>query len=175
MGFTPTGGLPMSTRSGDLDPGVILYLLQEKNYSPARVNELVTKKAGLLGLSRISSDMKDLLAQEKKNALAAQAIAVFCYQAKKYIGALTAVLGGLDMLVFTGGIGENAPAIRQKICSGLVFLGISLDATQNNSNSSIISGEGSAVTVRVIQANEELMIAQHTSEVFGWMERAKEK
>ena len=173
MGFTPTGGLPMSTRSGDLDPGVILYLLREKNYSTPQVSDFVTKKAGLLGLSGISSDMKDLLAQEKENALAAQAIAVFCYQAKKYIGSLTAALDGLDTLVFTGGMGENAPEIRQRICSGLEFLGIKLDATRNNSNSSIISGEGSTVTVRVIQTNEELMIAQHASDISGWMERTK--
>lgn len=120
MGFTPTGGMPMSTRSGDLDPGVILYLLQEKNYSTSQVNELVSKKGGLLGLSGISSDMKGLLAKEKESALAAEAISVFCYQAKKYIGALAAALGGLDTLVFTGGIGENAPAIRQRICVELV-------------------------------------------------------
>ncbi len=173
MGFTPTGGMPMSTRSGDLDPGVILYLLQEKNYSPAQVNELVTKKGGILGLSGISSDMKDLLAKEKESATAAEAIAVFCYQAKKSIGALAAALGGLDTLVFTGGIGENAPEIRQRICAGLEFLGINLDLTQNNSNGSIISGSGSAVTVRVIQANEELMIARHARDIFGQTERAE--
>ncbi|MGH9343660.1 MAG: acetate/propionate family kinase, partial [Terriglobia bacterium] len=167
----PTGGMPMSTRSGDLDPGVILYLLQGKDYSPSQVNELVTKEAGLLGLSGISSDMKDLVAKEKQDALAAEAIAVFCYQAKKYIGALAAALSGLYTLVFTGGIGENAPEIRQRICSGLEFLGINLDAIQNNRNGSIISGAGSAVTVRVIQTNEELMIAQHVSDVSGQMGR----
>lgn len=175
MGFTPTGGLPMSTRSGDLDPGVILYLLQEKNRSSAQVNELVTKKGGLLGLSGLSSDMKDLLAKQKENARAEEAIEVFCYHARKYIGALAAVLGGLDTLVFTGGIGENAPAIRQRICAGLGFLGINLDPAQNNSNGSIISGAGSAVTVRVMKTNEELMIARHTSDVCGGLNGDKER
>jgi len=118
--------------------------------------------------------MRDLLAKEKENALAAEAIAVFCYQAKKYIGALTAALGGLDTLVFTGGIGENATAIRQRTCAGLEFLGIELDVTKNDRNASIISGSGSAVTVRVIQTNEELMIAQHTSEICGDVERCEE-
>ncbi|MGH9326088.1 MAG: acetate/propionate family kinase [Terriglobia bacterium] len=171
MGFTPTGGLPMSTRSGDLDPGVIVYLLQERNYSPSQVNDLVTKKGGLLGLSGVGSDMKDLLAKERESATAAEAIAVFCYQAKRYIGALAAALGGLDTLVFTGGIGENASEIRQRICSGLEFLGINLGVAQNDSNGSIISRAGSAVTVRVIQTNEELMIAQHARDVSARIER----
>lgn len=166
MGFTPTGGIPMSTRSGDLDPGVILYLLQEKKRGPSQVAEMVTRKAGLLGLSGISPDMKDLLANAKKNAHAAEAIAVFCYQARKYIGSLAAALGGLETLVFTGGIGENAPEIRQAVCAGLEFLGINVDAAKNAANASIISREDSRVVVRVIKTNEELMIARHTRSVF---------
>ncbi|MGH9444734.1 MAG: acetate/propionate family kinase, partial [Terriglobia bacterium] len=175
MGFTPTGGMPMSTRSGDLDPGVILYLIQEKNCSPAQVNELVTRKGGLLGISGVSSDMKDLLAKEKESATSAEAIAVFCYQARKYIGALAAALGGLDTLVFTGGTGENASEIRQRICAGLEFLGINLDVKPNKCNGPIISGAGSAVTVRVIQTNEELMIASHARDVSGQAEQAQRK
>jgi acetate kinase len=175
MGFTPTGGIVMSTRSGDLDPGVLIYLLREKGYSPSQINDLVTKEAGLLGLSGLSSDMKDLLASEKGNAFAAEAISVFCYQAQKYIGALAAVLDGLDTLVFTGGIGENAPRVRQRICDGLGFLGIELDHAKNDGNASVISGEGSAVNVRVIQTNEELIIAQHTSVVCGEMQQTTRK
>jgi acetate kinase len=175
MGFTPTGGIMMSTRSGDLDPGVLLYLLQEKRYSPSQINDLVTKEAGLLGLSGLSSDMKDLLASEKENAFAAEAISVFSYQARKYIGALAAVLDGLDMLVFTGGIGENAPTVRQRICDGLGFLGIKLDLTKNDANASVISGEDSAVNVRVIQTNEELIIAQHTSVVCDQLKQDTKK
>lgn len=166
MGFTPTGGIPMSTRSGDLDPGVILYLLQEQKRTASQVAEMVTKKAGLLGLSGISPDMKDLLAKAKKNAHAAEAIAVFCYQARKYIGSLAAALGGLETLVFTGGIGENAPEIRQAVCAGLQFLGINVDAAKNARNASIISRADSRVMVRVIKTNEELMIARHTRSLF---------
>lgn len=126
----------------------------------------MTKKAGLLGLSGISSDMKDLLTNAKKNAHAAEAIAVFCYQARKYIGSLAAALSGLDVLLLTGGIGENAPEIRQAICAGLEFLGINVDAAKNAGNDSIISSAHSPVTVRVIKTNEELMIARHTRSVF---------
>jgi acetate kinase len=120
MGFTPTGGLVMSTRSGDLDPGVILYLLEEKGLTISQVKEIVNRKAGLLGVSGTSSDMKDLLEQENEDPRANLAIELFCYQAKKFLGALVAILGGLDTLVFTGGIGENAPAVRWRICDGLV-------------------------------------------------------
>jgi acetate kinase len=162
MGMTPTGGLVMSTRSGDLDPGVILYLLREKRLSVAAVNTLLNKQAGLLGVSGRSSDMQDLLAREATDAAAAAAVALFCYQARKFLGALTAVLGGLDTLVFTGGIGENAPIIRARICHHLEFLGLNLDARRNDANNPIISSPDSRVTVRVMQTNEELMIARHT-------------
>jgi acetate kinase len=162
MGMTPTGGLVMSTRSGDLDPGVILYLLREKGLSVAAVNTLLNKQAGLLGVSGRSSDMQDLLAREATDAAAAAAVALFCYQARKFLGALTAVLGGLDTLVFSGGIGENAPIIRARICHNLEFLGLNLDARRNDANNPIISSPDSRVTVRVMQTNEELMIARHT-------------
>jgi acetate kinase len=165
MGLTPAGGLVMSTRSGDLDPGVILYLLQEKGMSPAAVNHLVNHQAGLLGISGISEDMRDLLAQEDTPSGAALAVGIFCYQARKFIGALATVLGGLDTFVFTAGIGENSATIRARICDNLEFLGIHLDLDLNNENAPIISKKGSPVTVRVMKTNEELMIARHTRDL----------
>jgi acetate kinase len=167
MGFTATSGIPMSTRSGDIDPGVLLYLLQEKHYSNSELSELLTKKSGLLGLSGLSSNMQNLLEHEHDNTSAAEAIAVFCYQTKKYIGAYAASLGGLDTLVFTGGIGENAAPIRRKVCEGLEFLGVRIDDAANNSNAAVISDSGTPVTVRVIRTNEELIIAQHTRAVLA--------
>ena len=161
MGFTPTGGLMMSTRSGDLDPGVILYLLQEKELSPESVSDMLNKKAGLFGVSNMSSDMEELLAR-KDSENAGEAIELFCYQARKFLGALTAVLGGLDTLVFTGGIGENAPVIRELICREMEFMNINLDGGLNLESAPVISSENSFVTVRVIKTNEELMIARHT-------------
>jgi acetate kinase len=165
MGFTATSGIPMSTRSGDIDPGVLLYLLQEKHYSSSQVNELLTKKSGLLGLSDLSSNMQTLLDHEHDNTSAAEAIAVFCYQTKKYIGAYAASLGGLDMLVFTGGIGENASPIRRKVCEGLEFLGVRINDAANNSNAAVISESNSPVTVQVIRTNEELIVARHTRDM----------
>jgi acetate kinase len=162
MGMTPTGGLVMSTRCGDLDPGVILYLLQERGMSPEEINRLLNHRAGLLGISGISSDMQDLLEQEDREPRAAAAVAQFCYQGRKFLGALTAALGGLDTLIFTGGIGENSSTIRERLCSNLGFLGIALDSGANSANRPIISTPASKVTVRVIKTNEELMIARHT-------------
>jgi acetate kinase len=162
MGLTPAGGLVMGTRVGDLDPGVILYLLQEKGMSPAAANHLVNHQAGLLGISGISEDMRDLLAREDTATGAALAVRIFCYQARKFIGALATVLGGLDTFVFTGGIGENSATIRARTCANLEFLGIHLDLDLNNENAPIISKKGSPVTVRVMKTNEELMIARHT-------------
>ena len=161
MGFTPTGGLMMSTRSGDLDPGVILYLLRQKNLSPVEVTEMVNKNAGLLGVSKISGDMKELL-EMKKNPDAVEAVNMFCYQAKKFLGSLIAVLGGLDSLVFTGGIGENSPPIRKRICENMEFFGIHLNADRNKENAAVISDDNSTVTVRVIKTNEQIMVARHT-------------
>jgi acetate kinase len=165
MGMTPTGGLVMSTRSGDLDPGVILYLLREEGLAVEEVNTLLNKEAGLLGTSGISSDMQDLLDREGSEAGAAAAVELFCYTARKFVGALSAALGGLDTLVFTGGIGENAPVIRARICQNLGFLGINLDEAGNAANRPIISRPASRVTVRVMQTNEELMIARHTRDL----------
>jgi acetate kinase len=162
MGFTPAGGLVMSTRSGDLDPGVLLYLLERKGMTPSELNELINRKAGLLGLSGITGDMKDLLQKADEDPCAEEAIDLFCYQVRKFVGAFVTVLGGLDTLVFTGGIGENAPAVRERICRGLGFLGLRLDPDRNNGNLSVISDDPSTIRVRVIRTNEELMIARHT-------------
>ena len=167
MGFTPTGGLVMGTRSGDLDPGVVLYLLEERGMSPAAVDEMLNEHAGLVGVSGLSSSMKDLLARESEDSHAAEAVSLFCYQAKKFLGALAAALGGLDTLVFTGGIGENAPAVRGRICEGLEFLGIHLDPGRNDSNAPVITRDDSLVTVRVMHTNEALMIARHTRDVIS--------
>jgi len=162
MGFTPTGGLVMGTRSGDLDPGVLLYLLEEQGMTPAALNTLVNKEAGLLGVSGISADMQDVLGKAPTDARAAEAIDLFCYQARKFLGALAAALGGLDTLIFTGGIGEHAAPIRQRICAGLDFLGIRVDARRNEAHAPIISEDGAPVVVRVMQTNEDVMIARHT-------------
>jgi acetate kinase len=162
MGFTPAGGLVMSTRCGDIDPGVMVYLVREKAIKADALNRIVNKESGLLGLSGVSSDMQQLMEAEKENPRAAAAIEAFCYQARKFIGSLAAVLGGLDTLVFTAGIGENDSRIRERICTGLAFLGIELDEDRNRVNAAIISGDQSRVTVRVMKTNEELMIARHT-------------
>jgi acetate kinase len=162
MGFTPAGGMMMSSRSGDLDPGIIIYLLKEKHLDISRLNDLINQKSGLIGISDISSDMKVLLKKQKNNPHAVEAIELFCYQARKFIGALSAVLGGIDELIFTGGIGENAPEIRAQICNELAYLGISVDEASNNRNAQVISKKDKPVIVRVIKTNEELMIARHT-------------
>ena len=164
MGFSPAGGLVMSTRSGDLDPGVLLYLFREKGLDVPAVNHMVNKEGGLLGVSGISPDMKILLDEESQNARAAQAVELFCYQAKKFLGALAAVLGGLDTLIFTGGIGEKAASIRRRICQNMEFFGILLDQSLNGMNAPVISRHDSPVTVRVVKTNEELMIARHALE-----------
>jgi acetate kinase len=160
MGFTPTAGLPMSTRSGDLDPGLVWYLARTENMTANQFHQMVNHESGLIGISETSSDMRDLLAGEAVDIRAAEAVDFFCYQTKKWIGAFAAALGGLDILVFAGGIGENAPQVRNRICSGLSFLGIQLDKTRNAANGPVISGEGSRVKVRVIHTDEELMIAK---------------
>ncbi|HUE13708.1 MAG TPA: acetate/propionate family kinase, partial [Planctomycetaceae bacterium] len=165
MGFTPTGGLVMSTRSGDLDPGIILYLLREKGLTLAEVDSLVNQQAGLLGVSGTSSDMADLLAREAADPHAAEAVALFCRQAKKFLASFAGVLGGLDTLIFTAGIGENAPSVRWRICQDLAFLGVHIDADRNDASDPIISTDDSRVTVRVMKTNEELMIARHTRSV----------
>jgi acetate kinase len=161
MGFTPLEGLVMSTRSGDVDPGVLLYLLGHEKMSPHEINTLLNKKSGLLGASEATGDMRDLLEKASQDVRAADAVDLFCYRTKKYLGAYAAVLGGLDGLVFTGGIGERAPAIRERICEGLDFLGIRLDAALNGANAPIISSGESRVNVRVIETNEDLMLVRH--------------
>ena len=165
MGFTPSGGLVMSTRPGDLDPSVVLYLLAHHNLTPEAASDVINRKAGLAGVSGGSPDMRDLLAREGSDEHAAEAVQLFCYQAQKFLGALVAVLGGLDTLVFTAGVGENAPPIRSRICQGLEFLGLTVDSKANDANAPIISTADSRVTIRVIRTNEERMIARHTIDV----------
>jgi acetate kinase len=167
MGFTPLEGLVMSARSGDVDPGLLLYLLAQKKLSATQAGVLLNKQSGLLGVSGSSGDMRTLLQKEARDSHAAEAIDLFCYRAKKYIGAYAAALGGLDALIFTGGIGERAPAIRERICSGLDFLGIRLDGKQNEANAPVISTKESRVNVRVTQTREDLMIVQHVKTVLG--------
>ncbi|MBI5676359.1 MAG: acetate/propionate family kinase [Nitrospirae bacterium] len=167
MGFTPAGGLPMGTRTGDLDPGVAWYLMQTENLSPEQFNNLINHESGLLGVSETSSDMRDLLERQAADVRAAEAIALFCYQAKKWIGAFAAALRGLDTLVFSGGIGENAAEVRARICEGLEFLGIELEEKQNADNDAIISTESSRVIVRVIHTDEELMITKTVCGILG--------
>jgi acetate kinase len=162
MGLTPLGGIMMGTRPGDLDPGVLLYLLRERGCTPAELGELITRRSGLLGVSQISADMRTLLERRAAATAAAEAVELFVYLAKKSIGALAAVLGGLDTLVFTGGIGEHAAPVRAEIASGLAYLGVALDATRNDAHDAIVSAAGAAVAVRVIAANENLMVARHT-------------
>jgi len=167
MGFTPNAGVPMSTRSGDLDPGLVLYMARAEKMSAREFNEMITSQSGLLGISETSSDMRDLLNRERQDVRAAEAVALFCYQVKKWIGAFAAGLGGLDTLVFAGGIGENAPTVRARICEGLEFLGIELEEKQNASNEGLISGVASRVAVRVIHTDEEYMIAKTVCCVLG--------
>ena len=159
MGFTPTAGLVMSTRTGDLDPGLAPYLARTAQMTTGQFYKMVNHESGLLGVSETSSDMRDLLDREKQDVRAAEAVALFCYQAKKWIGSFTAALGGLDTLVFAGGIGENAPPVRKRICEGLDFLGIKLDDARNKKSAAMISTTAGCVKVRVIRTDEELMIA----------------
>lgn len=165
MGFSPAGGLVMSTRTGDLDPGVVLFLLQESHLDSTGLRDMVNKKSGLFGVSGLSDDMRDLLDAEAKNEQARLAVELFCYSACKHIGALAAVLGGLDMIVFTGGIGLYSPEIRQRITAGLEFLGVRLDHEKNMNQSGVISQETSKVVVKVIETNEEVMIVRQTRSV----------
>jgi acetate kinase len=157
----------MSTRSGDLDPGLVWYLASTEGLDAKGFNEMVNFKSGLLGVSETSSDMRDLLEHETQDVRAAEAVALFCYQIKKCIGAFAAALGGVDALVFAGGIGENAPVVRARICEGLGFLGIELDEKQNATNEGVISAETSGISVRVIPTDEERMIAQMVCRVLG--------
>lgn len=167
MGFTPASGMPMGTRSGDLDPGIAWYLMQFERMDAKQFSELVNHESGLLGVSGLSADMRKLLEAEETDVHAAEAIELFCYHAKKYIGAYAAALGGLETLVFAGGIGEHSPGIRSKICDGLGFLGIELCEIANMKNEGVISAKKSNVTVRVIRTDEELMIARLVNGILG--------
>ena len=167
MSFTPTAGVPMGTRSGDLDPGLVSYLARSENMDAQQFDEMVNFKSGLLGVSETSADMRDLLNVEIEDPRAAEAVALYCYQIKKYIGAYSAALGGLDTLVFAGGIGEKASVVRARICTGLGFLGIELDASSNEQNATVISADSARVKVRVIRTNEELVIARSVCRVLG--------
>lgn len=160
MGFTPASGLPMGTRCGDLDPGLVSYLARTEEMSAQQFDDMANFQSGLLGISETSSDMQKLLDLETQDVRAAEAVALFCYQARKWIGAFAAALGGVDQLVFAGGIGENAPKVRARICDGLGFLGIEVDQRRNTANAPLISAEGGPVKVRVIRTDEELMIAR---------------
>ena len=159
MGFTPASGLMMGSRSGDLDPGLVSYLARTEKMDAPLFQDMVNHASGLLGVSQVSSDLRDLLAREGDDVRAAEAVAMFCYQAKKWIGSFAAALGGLDTLVFAGGIGENAPLIRQRICESLGFVGIELDHESNAQNAPLISPDAGRVKVRIIHTDEELMIA----------------
>jgi acetate kinase len=165
MAFTPTAGFPMSTRSGDLDPGLVWYLARTENMNAKEFNKMVNFQSGLFGVSETSSDMRELLQREAHDVRAAEAVALFCYHVKKWIGAFTAALGGLDTLVFSGGIGENAPEIRDRICAGLGFLGIVIDEEANASNAEMISPKNGRVAVRVMRTDEEWMIANIVTRV----------
>jgi acetate kinase len=171
MSFTPTAGVPMSTRTGDLDPGLIWYLARTEKMSAKQFNEMVNLQSGLFGISETSSDMRDLLKHETDDVRAAEAVALFCYQVKKWIGSFAAALGGIETLVFAGGIGENAPAVRARICDGLGFLGIELEEKNNSANGSVISTVSSRVVVRVMRTNEEQMIAKTVCQVLGLARR----
>lgn len=168
MGLTPAGGLVMSTRPGDMDPGVLLYLLKEQKMSTDELSELLTRQAGLKAISGKESDIEKLLEAAAEHPQAAAAVDYFCYHIRKFTGAMAAALGGLDTFIFTGGIGEHAPEIRQRVCEGLEFLGMHIDTTQNEQAAAVISAGGSAVTIRVIPTSEEQMIAQHTRQ---WLQQ----
>jgi len=163
MGFTPAGGLPMGTRTGDLDPGAAWYMMRSEKLTPKQFNNLINRESGLLGVSETSSDMRDLIERQTSDIRAAEAVELFCYQTRKWIGAFAAALGGLETLVFAGGIGENAGEVRARVCGGLQFLGVELDQASNAIHAPVISTASSGATVRVIPTDEELMIARAVS------------
>jgi acetate kinase len=160
MGMTPAGGLVMATRTGDLDPGVVSFLQRHEKLSPEDFHRMVNHESGMIGISETTSDMRELMKRAATDPRAAEAIDLFCYSAQKWIGALAAALGGLDTLVFSGGIGEHASEIRARICDGLSFLGIEVGPAQNASNAPIISRDGTSTTVRVIATDEESVIVR---------------
>jgi acetate kinase len=161
MGFSPAGGLVMNTRGGDMDPGVLVYLLQEKKMDAEQLMTLFNKDSGLKAIAGSNYTMEKLLEEERSNPRAAQALNIFCYHAKKQIGALAAALGGVDIIVFTGGIGEHAASVRKKICGDLDWMGVRLDDELNEQGERIITKDTGKVQVQVIPANEEIVIARH--------------
>jgi acetate kinase len=167
MGFTPNSGVAMGTRSGDLDPGVVLYLLRTTGGGADDIDDILSRKSGLLGVSETSSDMRDLLERRATDPRAADAVAIFCHGVRKAIGALATSLGGLETLVFSGGIGENAAPIREEVARGLEHLGVRVDPARNASSAAVISDDGSPCTVRVIRTDEESIIARETLATIG--------
>jgi acetate kinase len=167
MAFTPAAGLMMGTRTGDIDPGVLVHLMRTEGLTADRLDILVNRESGLLGVSETSSDVRDLLVREATDDRAADAVALFCYQVRKFIGAMAAALGGIETLVFSGGIGENAPEIRARVCDGLDFLGVRLDPGRNARSEALISDAGAPCGVRVIRTDEEVMIARTVALVLG--------
>ncbi len=157
----------MSTRTGDIDPGLVWFLTKNEKMTPEQFHKMVNHESGLLGVSEISPDMRDLLSREGKDVRAAEAVALFCYQVKKWMGAFAAALGGLDTLVFAGGIGENAFQVRERVCDGLGFLGIKLDTKKNMAGAPIISMAASRVVVRVIETDEEAVLVSEVGRVLG--------
>ena len=170
MGFTPAAGVPMSTRTGDMDPGLVWYLSQTEQMTAQQFHRMINHESGLLGISETSSDVRDLLERESDDIRAAEAVALFCYQVKKWIGAFAAALGGLDTLVFAGGIGENSSAVRSRICEGLGFLGIQVDEIRNAAGEPVISADASRVHVRVIRTDEDMVIAKAVFRILGGTE-----
>lgn len=171
MSLTPASGIPMSSRAGDLDPGLALYLNRTQGFDIERFTRMVNFESGLLGLSGSTADMEKLLEQESNDTAAREAIEVFCYQATKSIGSLAAALGGLHSLIFTGGIGENAPQLRERICAQLEFLGIMIDGSRNRANARLISADGSHAGVHVIHTDEAVTIASEVAKLLAHQER----
>lgn len=171
MGFTATGGVPMGTRTGDLDPGVLLYVMRTEDASAEALDELVNKRSGLLGVSGTSADMRDLLSREAKEETAADAIALFCHAVRKAVGSMAASLDGMDTLVFTGGIGENAPVVRERVCRGLSHLGVTVDGKRNAANAPLVSVEGGRCAVRVVPTDEEAVIAREVTAILEGSQR----
>jgi acetate kinase len=167
MSLTPTSGLVMGTRCGDLDPEVARYLMRSQGLTIDQFHDMVNHESGLLGVSETSSDFRDLLARRDADDRAAEAVALFCYRARTAIGAMSAALGGVDTLVFAGGIGENSPEARRLICAGLEFLGIALDDRRNAAGAPLISSDDARVAVRVIPTDEESIIARSAAELMA--------
>jgi acetate kinase len=167
MAFTPASGIPMSRRSGDLDPGLYPYLARTEGMTPERWNTMVNTRSGIAGISGSSMDVKELLEFKGKNLGHELALQMFCYHVKKAIGSYAAALGGVDVLAFSGGIGENSSSIRRQVCEGLAFLGIELDPDRNHHHGPILSADGARVQVRVVRTDEEIQIARSTREILG--------